>query len=65
MTNEVLLSTVEYKGQDAVNADFWKGERYHEDEVTPEMLNNGKQWWRYHLKFDGLKPIQITKRKKV
>jgi hypothetical protein len=64
MTNETVLSTIEYKGKDPVNADFWK-QAYHEDEVTPEMKINGKQWYKYHVKFEGLNPIQITKSEKI
>jgi hypothetical protein len=64
MTTEIVLSTIEYTGKDAANADFWKN-CYHEDEVTPEMRMTGKQWYKYHVKFDGLKPIQITKSEKI
>ena len=64
MTTEIVLSTIEYKGKDPVNADFWK-ECHHEDEVTPEMRTNGKQWYKYHVKFDATKPIQITKTERI
>jgi len=64
MTTEIVLSTIEYTGKDAVKADFWKG-CYHEDEVTPEMRMTGKQWYKYQVKFDGTKPIQITKSEKI
>lgn len=64
MTNEIVLSTIEYKGKDVATAPFWK-QCYHKDEVTTEMLTNGKQWYEYHVKFDGLKPIQITKTNKL
>jgi len=64
MTNETVLSTIEYTGKDAQKADFWK-DCYHEDEVTPEMRTNGKQWFKYHVKFENLTPVQITKTEKV
>jgi hypothetical protein len=64
MTTEIVLSTIEYTGKDAVNADFWK-ECYTEGEVTPEMRTSGKQWYKYQVKFDGTKPVQITKAEKI
>jgi hypothetical protein len=64
MTTEIVLSTIEYRGKDLVNADFWK-ECYHEDEVTPDMRVNGKQWYKYHVKFQNTTPIQITKTEKI
>jgi len=66
MKTEKILSTVEVTGKDVENlAPVWKGERYHKEDVTPEMLANGKQWYEYHVKFDGLKPIQLTKTNKL
>jgi hypothetical protein len=66
MTNEIVLTTTEMIGKDVKNALFWKSEhRYHEDEVTQEMLNNGKQWFRYYVRFNGLRPIQLTKSEKL
>lgn len=64
MTNEIVLSTIEYHGKDIANAPFWKN-CYHKDEVTPEMLSNGKQWYEFYVKFDGLKPLQLTKTTKL
>jgi hypothetical protein len=66
MTTEIILTTTEMKGNDIANAPFWKSDRiYHKEDVTPEMLANGKQWYEYHVKFDGLKPIQLTKSNKL
>jgi len=66
MKTEVILSTVEVTGKDVKNLDpVWKGERYHKEDVTQEMLSNGKQWYEYHVKFDGLSPTQITKTNKL
>ena len=65
MTNEIVLSKIENSGKDVKNAPFWK-ECYHEDEVTEEMLKNwDKKWYKYHVKFDGLVPVQITKSEKI
>lgn len=64
MTVEVVLSPIKNEVKDPDKASFWK-ECYHEDEVTPQMLKNGKDWYRYHVKFDGTKAIQITKTEKI
>lgn len=37
---------------------IWKS-CYHEDELKPDNL------WCYHIKFDGLKPVQVTKIEKA
>ena len=60
MENVIVLSTIENAGKDVVNAPFWK-EAYHKDEVSKEMLKNGKVWYEYHIKFDGTIPVQLTK----
>jgi hemerythrin len=64
MKTETVLSTIENSGKDVANAPFWK-ECYAKEEVSKEMLSNGKQWYEYHVKFDDLKPIQITKTNKL
>lgn len=64
MITEKVLSTILYEGKDAENAPFWK-ECFHEDELTSDMKLNGKQWFAYHVKFDGLKPVMITKIEKI
>ena len=60
MKKEIVYSTIHYTGKDAENADFWK-ECYHPDDITPDLLTNGKRWFKYTVQFQGLKPIQITK----
>jgi len=60
MENVIVLSTIENEGKDIANAPFWK-EAYHKDEVTKEMLRNGKMWYEYHIKFNNTVPIQLTK----
>ncbi len=66
MTTEIILTTTEMVGKDIANAPFWKSEhRYHKEDVTAQMLANGKQWYEYHVKFDGLKPFQLTKQNKL
>ena len=65
MKTEKIYSQVELKGKDVITQPFWD-KCFHEEDVTPEMReSSGKQWYCYHVKFDGLTPIQITKKKKV
>lgn len=64
MTTEVVISAVDYKGKDAVNAPFWAN-CYHETDTIDPMIKQSKQFYAYYVKFDGLKPLQITKRKKL
>ncbi len=64
---EMILSTISMtvaEGKNIANAPFWKS-CYHKDEVTDEMLASGKQWYEYHVKFDGTKAIQLTKTNKI
>jgi len=60
-----ILSTSEHKGKDIVKSAIWTGERYHKEDVTEQMLKNGKQWYEYHVKFENTVPIQLTKTNKL
>lgn len=42
---------------------IWK-QAIHEDDVREEM-DKGKPLFEYTMKFDGLKPVQVTKVKKL
>lgn len=65
MTNEIVLSPIHYSGKDVSNADFWK-ECYHEDEISlDEIRSSGKKWYKCYIKFNGIKPVQITKVEKI
>ena len=61
---EIIYSTIENKGKDVKNAPFWK-DCHHPDDITNKMLKNGKQWYKYHVKFDGTVPIMVTKTEKI
>lgn len=63
MTNEVVLSKVDVKKNDVENNELWKN-AWHDDEVSYEEKLSGK-WFRYQIKFDGLKPVMITKKEKI
>ena len=64
MIIEKVYSPIENKVKEVDKASFWK-ECYHENEITKELLNNGKHWYIYHVKFDGLRPIMITKKETI
>lgn len=63
MTTEIVYSKVDVKKNDIENKEFWKN-AYKEDEVPKDQIASGK-WFRYEIKFDGLKPTQITKKEKI
>lgn len=64
MKIEKVYSQIENKGKDVNTAPFW-AKCYHEDEITSEMKESEKPWFCYHIKFDGLTPIQLTKTERV
>jgi len=66
MTTEKVLSPVEDKkiNGDIINSPIWK-KAYKPEEVTDEVLRTYPAWFEYTIKFDGLKPIQMTKFKAI
>jgi hypothetical protein len=34
---------------------------YKPEEMTLEIRDSRPKWFEYHVKFDGLKPVQVTK----
>ena len=60
---EVVLSKVDVKKNDVENKELWK-DAHKEDEVSADELKSGK-WFRYEVKFNGLKPVMITKKDKI
>ncbi len=62
---EIILSTEENVKKSDMSP-LWKAEhRYHKEDVTAEMLANGKQWYEYHVIFNSLEPEQLTKTNKL
>jgi hypothetical protein len=61
MTNEIVLSPVKDSdmSKNLGASPVWKS-AYHVDEVTDEVRKKFPHWFEYHLKFEGLKPIQLT-----
>ena len=62
MTTEKVISPVEDKkmNSDISNSPVWKN-AYKPEEFTDEILRKYPAWFEYTVKFDGLKPIQMTK----
>jgi len=64
METVIILSTEENVKKSDMTP-LWKGVRYHKEDVTEEMLANGKQWYEYHVKFEGLTPKILAKTNKL
>jgi hypothetical protein len=64
---EVILSPIELRSKDPKELNsslIWKN-AWKQEEVTEEAKRQYKTWWKYSIKFDGLKPIQVTKMERV
>ena len=59
-TNDFILPLFAIEGKDLKNSPLWKG-CYDESEITDDLKKSKNTWYIYHIKFDGLKPIMITK----
>ncbi len=46
------------------NSPIWTGERYHIDELEAAKARH-EVLYEYTIKFDGLKPVQVTSVKKI
>lgn len=62
MTTEIVYSAIK---DDKINShlnnsEIWKN-AYHLDEITKEFKDSHPIYYRYTIKFDGLRPIQCTK----
>jgi hypothetical protein len=57
---EIVWTPNKHEGKDLKNSSLWNG-CYEETEMTEELKQSKKVWYIYHIKFDGLKPIMITK----
>ena len=64
METVILYSPIEDKNiQKSLNdSPIWK-HAIHEDELL-DNINKGKTLFQYKIKFDGLKPVQVTSVKK-
>ena len=62
MKTEIIWTTTENKGKDLWNSPLWKG-CYADDEMTDEIRKSKNKWFIYYIKFQGLIPIMISKKK--
>jgi len=63
MIKEVVWTPIKDNGKDIKTSPIWN-ECYRDDEMTAEINKLHREWYVYTVKFDGLKPTQITKFKK-
>lgn len=65
MKTEQIWSPIEDKkiAENLDTSKIWM-KAFKPEEVTPTMLA-ATSWWVYTIKFDGIKPIQVTKIKNV
>jgi len=61
MTNEVVLSPVKDTdmSKNLGTSPVWKS-AYHKEEVTDEVRAKFPHWFEYQIKFEGLRPFQLT-----
>jgi len=64
MITEIIWTPTEDKGKDLWNSPLWKG-CYADSEMTDEIRKLKNKWFVYHIRFDGLKPIMITKKESL
>lgn len=62
MTNEIVISHIKDPHfQDHFDdTEIWKNS-YHPEDFTDEVRKTKSAWYEYTVKFDGLKPIMVTK----
>ena len=62
MIVEIILSPIKDPKFNAniQTSEVWKN-AFRPEEVTDEVRMKYSKWYKYHVKFDGLKPIQVTK----
>ncbi len=66
MTTENVFSPIKDNGieKNVINSTIWKN-CYKEEELTDEIKEGNLSMYRYTIKFDGLKPVQVTNVKKI
>ena len=66
MTNEIIISPVrdEKMNSHLNESEVWK-KAYTKEEITDRIKGMHPMWYQYTVRFDGLKPIQMTKFKKL
>lgn len=66
MTIETVISPIL---DDKINSHIVESEIWHKaykpEELTDKVRGMNPNWYEYNIKFDGLKPIQMTKMKEI
>jgi len=57
---EIVWTPTKHVGKDLKNSPLWNG-CYDYTEMTTELKATKNRWFIYHVKFDGLVPVMITK----
>ena len=61
MISEIAWSTIkDTNSTDINNSPIWK-DCYKDEEMTEELKQSSFVWYKYTIKFDGTKPVQLTK----
>lgn len=66
MITEIVLSPIkdEKMNSDIKNSLIWKN-AFKPEEINDEIRKKYNVWYEYTIRFDGLKPIQMTKFKEI
>ncbi len=68
MTNEIVISPVkdEKINSHIEKSPIWeKGKAFKAEELTEKIKGMHPAWYEYTIRFDGLKPIQMTKFREI
>ena len=66
MTNEIVISPVkDEKINSHINeSPIWK-KAFKAEELTEKVRGMNSAWYEYTIRFDGLKPLQMTKFREI
>ena len=66
MTTEIVISPVrDEKINSNINgSSVWK-KAYKPEEITEEIRAKHNAWYEYTIRFDGVKPVQLTKFREI
>ena len=66
MTNEIVISPVkDEKINSHINeSPIWK-KAFKTEELTEKVRGMSPEWYEYTIRFDGLKPLQMTKFREI
>lgn len=66
MTNEIVISPVkDEKINSHINESLIWGKAFKLEELTEKVRGMNPAWYEYTIRFDGLKPLQMTKFREI